>query len=122
LFAKFLEMPHMLQGSQTKNMIEYMWLFFLLKLTHTKFVDLMINVVQAIVRYVPQTLGGTSLPLACVSNALNKPKPLKLDVSLPSFHDTTWSLARLLYLFLTYNSREMLPRKLITSLSVGYLT
>jgi hypothetical protein len=28
----------------------------------------------------------------------------------------------LLYLFLTYNSREMLPRKLITSLSVGYLT
>ncbi|WJX11871.1 hypothetical protein P8452_02429 [Trifolium repens] len=97
-------------------MIKYMSLFFLLKLTHTKFVDLMINVVQAIVRYVPLTLGGTSLPLASVSNALNKPKPLKLDVSLPSYHDTRWSLARLLYLFLTYNSREMLSRSLWWSL------
>ncbi|PNY07805.1 ion channel pollux-like protein, partial [Trifolium pratense] len=87
------------QGPGAKNMIEYMSLYFVLKLTHTKFVDLMINVVQAIVRYVPQTLGGTSLPLACVSNALNKPTPLKLDVSLPSFHDIRWTLARLLYLF-----------------------
>ncbi|XP_013468752.3 putative ion channel POLLUX-like 2 isoform X2 [Medicago truncatula] len=86
-------------GRQAKNMIEYLSLYFVLKLTHTKFVGLMINVVQAIVRYVPQTLDGTSLALACVSNALNTPKPLKLDVSLPSFHDIRWSLARLFFLF-----------------------
>lgn len=92
-------MPHVLQGRQAKNMIEYLSLYFVLKLTHTKFVGLMINVVQAIVRYVPQTLDGTSLALACVSNALNTPKPLKLDVSLPSFHDIRWSLARLFFLF-----------------------
>ncbi|XP_004495400.1 putative ion channel POLLUX-like 2 isoform X1 [Cicer arietinum] len=87
------------QGPQAENMILQYMLYFVLKLAHTKFVDLMINVVQAIIRDVPQTLSGTSLPLACISNALNKPKPLKLDVSLPSFHDIRWSFARLLYLF-----------------------
>ncbi|KAL5068418.1 hypothetical protein RYX36_019305 [Vicia faba] len=84
---------------QAKHMLEYMPLYLVLKLTHTKFVDLVINVVQAMVQNVPQTLGGTSLPLACVSNALNKPTPLKLDVSLPSFNDIRWNLARLVYLF-----------------------
>ncbi|WJX45208.1 hypothetical protein P8452_32103 [Trifolium repens] len=90
----------------------------------------MINVVQAIVRYVPQTLGGTTLALACVSNALNKPKPLKLDVSLPSFHDIRWSLARLLYLFNTQLERNVatftmglilpLGRKICITLFVCY--
>lgn len=80
-------------------MIECMPLFLILKLTQTKFVDLVVNVVQAMVQNVPQALGGTSLPLACVSNALNKPTPLKLDVSLPSFNDIRWNLARLVYLF-----------------------
>ncbi|XP_058770714.1 putative ion channel POLLUX-like 2 [Vicia villosa] len=87
------------QRPQAKHMIEYMPLFLILKLTQTKFVDLVINVVQAMVQNVPQALGGTSLPLACVSNALNKPTPLKLDVSLPSFNDIRWNLARLVYLF-----------------------
>ncbi|XP_050219047.1 putative ion channel POLLUX-like 2 isoform X2 [Mercurialis annua] len=42
---------------------------------------------------------GTSSPFACVSNSLNKPTPLGLDVSFPSFKDLQWSFARLLYLF-----------------------
>lgn len=61
--------------------------------------DLMLKVVEAILPDILQTLTARSLPLACVSHPLNKPSPLRLDVSLPSFHDITWSLARLLYLF-----------------------
>lgn len=92
-------MLHVLQHPRAKHMIEYMPLFLVLKLTHTKFVDLVMNVVQAMVQNMPQALGGTSLPLACVSNALNKPTPLKLDVTLPSLQDIRWNLARLVYLF-----------------------
>uniref|UniRef100_A0A1J3K0K9 Putative ion channel POLLUX-like 2 n=1 Tax=Noccaea caerulescens TaxID=107243 RepID=A0A1J3K0K9_NOCCA len=39
------------------------------------------------------------LPFACASSSLNKPTPLKLDVSVPSLHDIKWSFARFLYLF-----------------------
>jgi len=59
----------------------------------------MIKAGHALIPYMSQIHIATSLPLACVSDALNKPKPLNLDVSLPSFHDVSWSLARLLYLF-----------------------
>ncbi|CAK8572136.1 unnamed protein product [Lathyrus sativus] len=100
--AKFISTEknnHSSHRPQAKHVIEYMPLFLVLKLTHMKFVDLVINVVQAMVRNVPQTFGGTSLSFACVSNALNKPTPLKLDVSLPSFQDIRWNLARLVYLF-----------------------
>lgn len=55
--------------------------------------------VQEVLPYVVQSIGAASLPFACVSNSLNKPTPLKLDVSLPSFQDIRWSFARLLYLF-----------------------
>lgn len=43
--------------------------------------------------------GNGSLPFACISNPLNKPIPLHLDVSFPSFEDIRWSLSRLYYLF-----------------------
>ncbi|XP_050372113.1 putative ion channel POLLUX-like 2 [Argentina anserina] len=46
-----------------------------------------------------QNIGATTLPFACASNSLNKPLPLGLDVSLPSFQDVRWSFQRLLYLF-----------------------
>ncbi|KAG9451846.1 hypothetical protein H6P81_004750 [Aristolochia fimbriata] len=42
---------------------------------------------------------STGSPFACISNSLNKPQPLKLDVSFPSFQDAKWFLSRLLYLF-----------------------
>ncbi|XP_027366836.1 putative ion channel POLLUX-like 2 isoform X2 [Abrus precatorius] len=87
------------QGPQAKSMIQSMSLYIILRLTHNKLLDLMIKVVQPLLSDMLQTLRATSLPLACISNSLNKPKPLQLDVSLPSFHDIRWSLARLLYLF-----------------------
>ncbi|KAK8471133.1 hypothetical protein PHAVU_003G138460 [Phaseolus vulgaris] len=87
------------QGPQARSMIQIMSFYIILRLTHKQLCDLMIKAGHALLPYVCQTNIAMSLPLACVSNALNKPKPLNLDVSLPSFHDIRWSLARLLYLF-----------------------
>ncbi|XP_027936741.1 putative ion channel POLLUX-like 2 isoform X1 [Vigna unguiculata] len=87
------------QGQQAGSMIQFMSFYIILRLTHKQLCDLVIKAGHALLPYLRQTLIATSLPLACVSNALNKPKPLNLDVSLPSFHDIGWSLARLLYLF-----------------------
>ncbi|KAI9119613.1 hypothetical protein K1719_009489 [Acacia pycnantha] len=44
-------------------------------------------------------LAATNLPLACISDTLNKPSPLRLNASFPSFNDIRWSLERLKYLF-----------------------
>ncbi|KAF7806981.1 putative ion channel POLLUX-like 2 isoform X1 [Senna tora] len=87
------------QGSWTKSMIHYLSLYFVHRVTNKMFFDLMLKVIQAILPEMVQTLSASSLPLACVSNTLNKPSPLRLDVSLPSFRDIGWSVARLLYLF-----------------------
>ncbi|KAL3649047.1 hypothetical protein CASFOL_005450 [Castilleja foliolosa] len=48
--------------------------------------------------YAIQTLGASYSPFACLSNPLGKPIPLQLDVSLPSFHDIRWNVARLVYI------------------------
>ncbi|KAH1191818.1 putative ion channel POLLUX-like 2 [Glycine max] len=87
------------KGPQARSMIQFMSLYIILRMTHKQLYNLMIKVGQAVLPHVFQTCSATSLPFACVSNALNKPKPLNLDVSLPSIHDIRWSLARLLYLF-----------------------
>ncbi|KAF9677664.1 hypothetical protein SADUNF_Sadunf08G0131000 [Salix dunnii] len=59
----------------------------------------LIKIVQDLFPSWAGTFGTTNSSFACVSNSLNKPTPLKLDVSLPSFQDIKWSLSRLLYLF-----------------------
>ncbi|KAK7243163.1 hypothetical protein RIF29_37951 [Crotalaria pallida] len=87
------------QGPQAKSMMLSLSLYLIQRVTYQKFLDQIIIIVQAVLPNVLQTLSATSLPLACVSNTLNKPRPLRLDVSLPSFRDISWSLARLLYLF-----------------------
>uniref|UniRef100_A0A6N2MIS2 Ion channel POLLUX-like 2 n=1 Tax=Salix viminalis TaxID=40686 RepID=A0A6N2MIS2_SALVM len=57
------------------------------------------NIVQDLLPFLLGTLRATNSPFACMSNSLNKPTPLRLDVSLPSLQDIKWSLSRLLYLF-----------------------
>lgn len=99
VLAKSLKTQYVFQGPQARSMIQFMSLYIILRMTHKQLYNLMIKVGQAVLPHVFQTCSATSLPFACVSNALNKPKPLNLDVSLPSIHDIRWSLARLLYLF-----------------------
>ncbi|XP_024027299.1 putative ion channel POLLUX-like 2 isoform X1 [Morus notabilis] len=73
--------------------------YFLLRLKKSNLFVTFLKVVHEKLPYVVQTFGAATSPFACVSNSLNKPMPLKLDVSLPSFQDIRWSFARLLYLF-----------------------
>ncbi|KAG6766181.1 hypothetical protein POTOM_030250 [Populus tomentosa] len=68
-------------------------------LTHLNSANTLIKIVKDLLPSLAGTLGTTNSPFACVSNSLNKPTPLQLDVSLPSFQDIKWSLSRLLYLF-----------------------
>ncbi|KAF3973604.1 hypothetical protein ACB098_02G075000 [Castanea mollissima] len=84
---------------QTKILMGSMSLYFLLRLKQLNFVKSLTKMVQKMLPCMVQTFGATSLPFACISNSLNKPRPLQLDVSLPSFQDIRWSFARWLYLF-----------------------
>uniref|UniRef100_A0A7N2LXH3 RCK N-terminal domain-containing protein n=1 Tax=Quercus lobata TaxID=97700 RepID=A0A7N2LXH3_QUELO len=84
---------------QTKILMGSMSLYFLLRLKQLNFVNSLTKMVQKMLPSMVQTFGATSLPFACISNSLNKPRPLQLDVSLPSFQDIRWSFARWLYLF-----------------------
>ncbi|KAE9617680.1 putative regulator of K+ conductance, CASTOR/POLLUX/SYM8 ion channels [Lupinus albus] len=95
------------QGSQVKSMILYLSLYFIQRVTHQKFLDKIIILVQAILPSVLQILSATTLPLACVSNTLNQPWPVHLNVSLPSFHDISCSLAKVLYLFNIHLERNV---------------
>ncbi|KZV57039.1 hypothetical protein F511_20008 [Dorcoceras hygrometricum] len=64
------------------------------------YVDIsMMKVVQESLCRAIQVFATSSLPFACMSNSFSKPTPLQLDVSLPSFEDLKWSVARLIYLF-----------------------
>lgn len=67
--------------------------------THLNSANTLIKIVKDLLPSLAGTFGTTNSPFACVSNSLNKPTPLQLDVSLPSFQDIKWSLSRLLYLF-----------------------
>ncbi|KAI9119627.1 hypothetical protein K1719_009503 [Acacia pycnantha] len=87
------------QGPWAKSMIQSLPLYFIHRVAHQMFSHQMLKVVQATLPDMLQTLTATNLPLACISNTLNKPSPLRLNVSFPSFNDFSWSLARLIYLF-----------------------
>ncbi|XP_028784164.1 putative ion channel POLLUX-like 2 [Neltuma alba] len=87
------------KGPWTESMVQSLSLYFIQRVTHQMFFLRILKVVQGMLPDILQTLTATSLPLACVSNTLNKPSPLRLNVSFPSFNDISWSLARLIYLF-----------------------
>ncbi|PON40161.1 POLLUX-like ion channel [Parasponia andersonii] len=73
--------------------------YFLLSPVKLSSVSNVLKMVHEKLSYMVQTFGAAGSPFACVSNPLNKPTPLNLEVSLPSFQDLKWSFARLLYLF-----------------------
>ena len=87
------------QGHQAKIVAGMVSSYFLLRLVKLNFVSTFLKMVHEKLPYVVQTLGAASSPFACISSSLNKPTPLKLDVSFPSFQHIKWSFSRLLYLF-----------------------
>ncbi|XP_047954323.1 putative ion channel POLLUX-like 2 isoform X1 [Salvia hispanica] len=73
--------------------------YFLIRLIHLNYKKKVIEVVQESLCYAVQTFGVSNSLFACMSNSLSKPTPLQLDVSMPSFQDIRWNIARLIYLF-----------------------
>ncbi|XP_052207727.1 putative ion channel POLLUX-like 2 isoform X2 [Diospyros lotus] len=83
------------QGLHVKLLIASISSYSILRMLQLDFVNRLIKVAQDILF----SLAAKTSPFACMSTSLNKPTPLRLDVSLPSLRDISWSLARLLYLF-----------------------
>ncbi|KAK6929877.1 CASTOR/POLLUX/SYM8 ion channel, conserved domain [Dillenia turbinata] len=75
-----------------------MSVYILFRLTQLNFIHSLVKLVQSSFPHLLQAFQTTGLPFACISNSLNKPVPLQLDVSLPSFQDIRWNFSRLLYL------------------------
>ncbi|PPD75953.1 hypothetical protein GOBAR_DD27122 [Gossypium barbadense] len=87
-----------LQGHQAKP-IRTLSAFFLLRLIQIDFANTLKKMVQDLFPHLFRNLAVRSLPLACISNSLNKPTPLNLNMSLPSVRDIRWNFSRILYLF-----------------------
>ncbi|XP_052477037.1 putative ion channel POLLUX-like 2 isoform X1 [Gossypium raimondii] len=89
----------LVQDNQTILVSGTLSSFFLLRLLQLDFINSLIKIVHDIFRHLHQTSTATSLPFACLSSSVNKPRPLNLDVSLPTIKDLRWNMSRLLYLF-----------------------
>ncbi|KAI3707538.1 hypothetical protein L6452_26158 [Arctium lappa] len=87
------------QVHQTKIMMAALVSCLLVRLIHQDDGKIVTIALQQLLSSVIQSFAATSLPFACMSNSLNKPTPLQLDVSLPSWHDIKWNFSRLAYLF-----------------------
>ncbi|XP_050219045.1 putative ion channel POLLUX-like 2 isoform X2 [Mercurialis annua] len=86
------------QDYQNKVTIGFITSYCILRFAQLNFANAFVKIIRDSVSSVVLTF-GTSSRFACVSNSLNKPTLLGLDVHLPSFQDLQWSLARVLYLF-----------------------
>ncbi|KAL2941729.1 putative ion channel POLLUX-like 2 [Bienertia sinuspersici] len=73
--------------------------FIFLRWSHLNLVSMLLKMRNCLHVFSTQAFSSTSWPFASLSNPLNKPTPLNLDVSLPSIGDLQWSLARMIYLF-----------------------
>ncbi|XP_020258134.1 putative ion channel POLLUX-like 2 isoform X2 [Asparagus officinalis] len=89
-------------GWQTKILLQCMSIYLISRLLQLDFnhtVNCIMRSIRMLSTFGLQGFGNTSLAFACMSNSVNKPAPLQLDVTFPSFHDIRWSLSRLYYLF-----------------------
>ncbi|KAK1439524.1 hypothetical protein QVD17_05344 [Tagetes erecta] len=87
------------QVHQTKIIMAAFASCLLVKLLRQHHGELAIVVLQYLLSPVIQSFTAPSLPFACISNSIDKPTPLQLDVSLPSVHDIKWNFSRVMYLF-----------------------
>ncbi|KAF5203985.1 Ion channel pollux [Thalictrum thalictroides] len=105
-FSKFnLDGSH--QGRQAGILIGFMSSYYLFRLTILNSVQVLMNTIQNIVPFLFEASMARSLSFACMSNSMNKPVPLQLDLSLPSFQGFRWNAARLLYLINTQLERNI---------------
>ncbi|KAJ4846242.1 hypothetical protein Tsubulata_012561 [Turnera subulata] len=86
-------------GHQTELVIQSISSFCVFRLMALNIVNISMKMFRDLLLPSVGTSGAVSSPFACISNSVNKPTPLQLDVSFPSFADVRWNLARLIYLF-----------------------
>lgn len=94
-----VKLPDYPQVHQKKIMIAALASCLLVKLIQQDHGKTVIATVKYLLSRVIQSFATTSLPFACISNSLDKPTPLQLDVSMPSLHDIKWGFSRIMYLF-----------------------
>ncbi|XP_065042047.1 putative ion channel POLLUX-like 2 isoform X1 [Musa acuminata AAA Group] len=80
---------------QVKVLLRCVSFYFLSRLAWSNTIHLVLRTICTL------PWSGSTLPFACLSNSssINKPIPLQLNVSFPSFQELKWSIARLYYLF-----------------------
>ncbi|CAA2966060.1 Hypothetical predicted protein [Olea europaea subsp. europaea] len=88
-----------MQDHSAKLMISSLLSYLLVRFVHLNAKVTMVNVLRELLFYIIRTFAASRLPCACISNSLDKPTPLQLEVSLPSLQDIRWNFSRLLYLF-----------------------
>ncbi|KAL2463734.1 putative ion channel POLLUX-like 2 [Forsythia ovata] len=88
-----------MKDHSAKLVIASLLSYLLVRFVHLNAKVTMVNVLRELFFYVTRTFAATRSPFACMSNSLNKPTPLQLDVSLPSLQDIRWNFARIIYLF-----------------------
>ncbi|XP_043692300.1 putative ion channel POLLUX-like 2 isoform X3 [Telopea speciosissima] len=91
--------PQYVQHCGAELLIGSMSSYFLFRQHLLSPIHEFMKMVQYLFPYLLQVFEATNSPFACISSSINKPIPLRLEVSLPSFQDVKWSLARLLYIF-----------------------
>ncbi|KAM0057100.1 putative CASTOR/POLLUX/SYM8 ion channel domain-containing protein [Helianthus debilis subsp. tardiflorus] len=99
--SRFLKvkLPNYPQVHQTKIIMAALASCLIVRLIQEHHGKMVVVGLRYIFLHVVQSFAATSLPFACISNSLDKPTPLQLDVSLPSLHDIKWNFSRLMYLF-----------------------
>ncbi|PIA31537.1 hypothetical protein AQUCO_04900084v1 [Aquilegia coerulea] len=94
-------------GRQVGILIGFMSSYYFFRLTILNSLQVLMNTIQNILPFLFQASMARSLSFSCISNSVNKPVPLQLDLSLPSFQGFRWSAARLIYLINTQLERNI---------------
>ncbi|KAK4754764.1 hypothetical protein SAY87_008521 [Trapa incisa] len=87
------------QGCSTEFVMCSVALYTFLRTAQLNPSNTLAKLIQHMLSQTVQNFGAAMSPFACMSNSLNKPTPLNLDVSFPSFQNIQWNFSRLLYLF-----------------------
>ncbi|KAK1310763.1 putative ion channel POLLUX-like 2 [Acorus calamus] len=82
-----------------KISLGFMSSYLFYRLTWLNPVRQLLKIIPALSPCISGAFNTAGLPFACISNSVNKPTPLNLDVSLPSLQDIRWNISRLYYLF-----------------------
>ncbi|XP_030475141.1 putative ion channel POLLUX-like 2 isoform X1 [Syzygium oleosum] len=99
--AKFFAMDQNrdYQDAPIRSVMSTVSLYAFLRLSQLNSACTLTKIFQQLLPHLFPKFLASGAPFACISNSLNKPMPLNLDVSLPSLGDIRWNFARMIYLF-----------------------